>query len=92
MKRNGTTTLIVRLPVVGESVMHAQRSSTWSCGLGGRGKIRGASNDSPDSRYSPATCIGCRTGVLAGGPDPRRRLDERKLGGAMLVVENDIQE
>jgi IS1 family transposase len=34
-------------------------------------KIYGASNDSPESRYSPATCIGCRTGVLAGSPDPR---------------------
>jgi hypothetical protein len=33
-------------------------------------KIYGASNDSPESRYSPATCIGCRTGVLAGNPDP----------------------
>ena len=26
-------------------------------------KIYGASNDTPESRYSPATCIGCRTGV-----------------------------
>jgi IS1 family transposase len=34
-------------------------------------KIYGASNDSPESRYSPATCIGCRTGVLSGDPDPR---------------------
>jgi len=33
-------------------------------------KIYGASNES-ESRYSPATCIGCRTGVLAGSPDPR---------------------
>jgi IS1 family transposase len=33
-------------------------------------KIRGASNDSPESRYSPASCIGCRTGVLNGNPDP----------------------
>ena len=33
-------------------------------------KIYGASNDKPESRYSPATCIGCRTGVLAGSPDP----------------------
>jgi IS1 family transposase len=33
-------------------------------------KIYGASNDSPESRYSPATCIGCRTGVLSGSPDP----------------------
>jgi len=32
-------------------------------------KIYGASNDSPESRYSPATCIGCRTGVLNGDPD-----------------------
>jgi len=34
-------------------------------------KLYGASNDSPESRYSPATCIGCRTGVLAGDPDPK---------------------
>lgn len=34
-------------------------------------KIYGASNDNPESRYSPATCIGCRTGVLAGKPDPK---------------------
>jgi IS1 family transposase len=33
-------------------------------------KLYGASNDSPESRYIPATCIGCRTGVLAGNPDP----------------------
>jgi IS1 family transposase len=33
-------------------------------------KLYGASNDNPESRYSPATCIGCRTGVLAGNPDP----------------------
>jgi IS1 family transposase len=33
-------------------------------------KLYGASSDSPESRYSPATCIGCRTGVLAGNPDP----------------------
>ena len=35
-------------------------------------KLYGASNDSPESRYSPTTCIGCRTGVLAGNPDPKR--------------------
>jgi len=33
-------------------------------------KIYGASNDNPESRYSPATCVGCRTGVLSGNPDP----------------------
>jgi IS1 family transposase len=32
-------------------------------------KIYGASSDNPDSRYSPATCIGCRTGILSGNPD-----------------------
>jgi hypothetical protein len=32
-------------------------------------KIYGASSENPESRYSPATCIGCRTGVLAGSPD-----------------------
>ena len=34
-------------------------------------KIYGSSNDNPESRYSPATCIGCRTGVLSGTPDPK---------------------
>ena len=34
-------------------------------------KIFGSSGDSPESRYSPATCIGCRTGVLSGEPDPK---------------------
>lgn len=34
-------------------------------------KLYGASNDNPESRYSPATCIGCRTGVLSGDPDPK---------------------
>jgi IS1 family transposase len=34
-------------------------------------KIFGTSGDSPESRYSPATCIGCRTGVLSGEPDPQ---------------------
>jgi len=33
-------------------------------------KIYGASNEG-ESRYSPATCIGCRTGVLSGKPDPK---------------------
>ena len=32
-------------------------------------KIYGASSENPESRYSPATCIGCRTGVLFGNPD-----------------------
>ncbi|MGB6431660.1 MAG: hypothetical protein WBF06_13825 [Candidatus Acidiferrales bacterium] len=30
----------------------------------------------PDTRYSPAECIGIRTAVLAGRPDPRHMLDE----------------
>ena len=34
-------------------------------------KLYGASSDNPESRYSPATCIGCRTGVLSGKPDPK---------------------
>ena len=33
-------------------------------------KIYGASNENPESRYSPASCIGCRTGILNGNPDP----------------------
>jgi hypothetical protein len=27
-------------------------------------KLYGASSENPESRYSSATCIGCRTGVL----------------------------
>jgi len=34
-------------------------------------KLYGSAGDSPESRYSPATCIGCRTGVLSGKPDPK---------------------
>jgi IS1 family transposase len=33
-------------------------------------KIYGASNDG-ESRYSPASCIGCRTGVLSGTPNQK---------------------
>ena len=33
-------------------------------------KLYGASNDG-ESRYSPATCIGCRTGVLSGNPNQK---------------------
>ncbi len=33
-------------------------------------KLYGASSYNPESRYSPASCIGCRTPVLAGNPDP----------------------
>ncbi len=33
-------------------------------------KLYGASAE-PDTRYSPARCIGIRTGVLSGNPDPR---------------------
>ena len=34
-------------------------------------KLYGSSGDNPEARYSPATCIGCRTGVLSGSPDPK---------------------
>jgi IS1 family transposase len=34
-------------------------------------KLYGAPSDRPDTRYSPAQCIGIRTGVLSGSPDPR---------------------
>jgi len=34
-------------------------------------KLYGAPSDHPDTRYSPAACIGTRTGVLSGSPDPR---------------------
>lgn len=33
-------------------------------------KLYGANVDG-ESRYSPAKCIGIRTGVLAGNPDPK---------------------
>ena len=32
-------------------------------------KLYGAPADNPDSRYSPAACIGIRTGILSGNPD-----------------------
>jgi IS1 family transposase len=32
-------------------------------------KLYGSSGDSPDTRYSPAACIGIRTGILSGNPD-----------------------
>jgi hypothetical protein len=34
-------------------------------------KLYGALSDQPDTRYSPAQCIGIRTGVLSGSPDPQ---------------------
>lgn len=34
-------------------------------------KLYGAPSDQPDTRYSPAQCIGIRTGVLSGSPDPQ---------------------
>ena len=34
-------------------------------------KVYGASNDNPESRYSPATGMECRTGALSGLPDPQ---------------------
>jgi len=34
-------------------------------------KLYGAPSDNPETRYSPAACIGTRTGVLSGAPDPR---------------------
>ncbi len=32
-------------------------------------KLYGAPSDNPETRYSPATCIGIRTGILSGNPD-----------------------
>jgi IS1 family transposase len=32
-------------------------------------KLYGAPTDRPDTRYSPAACIGTRTGILSGSPD-----------------------
>jgi hypothetical protein len=34
-------------------------------------KLYGSPSDSPETRYSPAACIGTRTGVLSGSPDPQ---------------------
>src|SRR5712672_3609782 len=34
-------------------------------------KLYGAPSDRPDTRYSPAACIGTRTGILSGDPDKR---------------------
>src|SRR5438477_5758633 len=33
-------------------------------------KIYGAPTDAPETRYSPATCIGCKTAIVTGDPDP----------------------
>jgi hypothetical protein len=32
-------------------------------------KLYGAPSDNPKTRYSPAACIGTRTGILSGNPD-----------------------
>jgi len=32
-------------------------------------KLYGSPSDNPETRYSPATCIGIRTGILSGNPD-----------------------
>src|SRR5262249_43444763 len=34
-------------------------------------KIYGMPSSLDESRYSPATCIGCRTATISGNPDPR---------------------
>jgi hypothetical protein len=34
-------------------------------------KLYGAPSDRPDTRYSPAACIGTRTGILSGNPDQK---------------------
>jgi IS1 family transposase len=34
-------------------------------------KLYGSAPDRPDTRYSPAQCIGIRTGILSGSPDPQ---------------------
>jgi IS1 family transposase len=34
-------------------------------------KLYGAPSDQPDTRYSPAACIGTRTGILSGNPDQK---------------------
>src|SRR5437660_7416668 len=33
-------------------------------------KAYGAPTDAPETRYSPATCIGCKTAIVTGSPDP----------------------
>ena len=34
-------------------------------------KLYGKAPDRPETRYSPAACIGTRTGILSGSPDPK---------------------
>jgi IS1 family transposase len=34
-------------------------------------KLYGAPSENPETRYSPATCIGTRTATLSGNPDPK---------------------
>jgi len=34
-------------------------------------KLYGAPSENPESRYSPAKCIGTRTATLSGRPDPQ---------------------
>jgi len=34
-------------------------------------KLYGAPSDAPETRYSPAACIGTRTARLSGAPDPQ---------------------
>lgn len=34
-------------------------------------KIYGAPTDSPETRYSPAVCIGCESKAVIGNPDPK---------------------
>jgi IS1 family transposase len=34
-------------------------------------KLYGTPSDRPDTRYSPAECIGTRSGILSGSPDPQ---------------------
>jgi len=34
-------------------------------------KVYGAPTDSPETRYSPAQCIGCETRIVTGNPNPK---------------------
>jgi hypothetical protein len=38
-------------------------------------KLYGYPADAPNTRYSPAQCIGTRTGILSGSPDRQPHLD-----------------
>jgi len=53
-------------------------------------KLYGAPTDSPDTRYSPAQCIGIRTGILSGNPD-RQHISTSFCGAANLNLRMGVR-